>query len=438
MILATRNKLKENPIIIVRDLFKLSALDRKFHLDFPLNISYTYFPSPTLKKEEAVKKLGAFVLLFALSWGSPAQEKMDMKEIAMRVVKESLQLGEKDYLIINTWAHTTDLAEALSLEAMKAGAVPAILYESDNLYRSFLSEIPSENLRKTPLHMLSALDAITAEISLSGPKDPSVFEAGSPALRSAMDEAMHPMMEKSRERKIRGAYIQYGFATPERAERYGVDHASWNQGMINALTADLEELSMDGQKIASILENAKTIEVSHSNGTKIKMELMGRKANVQDGIVDENDIAKGHLWVELPTGNVSVAPKETSVNGKVVFGKTALWGKIVRNLTWNFKYGRLVSFKADENEGVFSEFYGGAKGEKDRFASLSIGLNPKATPTGTGLTDWIVRGAVSLGIGGNKDLGGENQTDFGWSGTLLGATVKVDGKTVIEKGQLKI
>ncbi|MCH7761344.1 hypothetical protein IIA15_08130, partial [candidate division TA06 bacterium] len=47
-------------------------------------------------------------------------------------------------------------------------------------------------------------------------------------------------------------------------------------------------------------------------------------------------------------------------------------------------------------------------------------------------------GAVSFGIGDNKDLGGENVTDFGWSATLLGATVKVDGKTLVEKGKLKI
>ena len=361
-----------------------------------------------------------------------------MKEIARRVVKESLQLGEKDYVMIHTWAHNIDLAEALAVEAMKANAVPTITFFSDNLHRAMLSEVPEENLKKTPLHMLAALDAITAEIVLAGPEDPRVFEAGSPAKASAMGEASHSLMEKSREKKVRGAYIQNGFATPERARRYGVDHVAWSQGLADALTVDLKRLSQEGKKIAALLEKAKRIEVSHPNGTQIKMELIGRTASVQDGIVGKEDIAEGHLWATLPTGNVAVAPKETSVNGMVVIEKMALWGKVVKNLRWNFTDGKLASFKADENEAVFSEFIGAASGDKDRFASLSIGLNPKATPTGTNLTDWIVRGAVSFGIGSNKDLGGENETDFGWSATLLGATVKVDGKAVVDKGRLRI
>ena len=381
----------------------------------------------------------AGVLLLALAKTTPAQKGgMDVKEIARRVVKESLQLGEKDYVLIYTWAHTIDLAEALSVEAMKAGAVSTIMLESDNVYRAVLSEVPEENLRKTPLHMLAALDALTAEIALAGPEDPSVFEAGSPARMSAMNEAYHPLMEKSRERKIRGAYVQYGFATPERAKRYGVDHTAWSQGLASALTADLKQISKECREIATILEKAKQIEISHPNGTRIKMNLVGRKANAQDGIVEKEDIAKGHLWANLPTGSVSCAPKETSVNGKVVIEKMALWGKVVKNLTWEFKDGKLVSHKADENESVFTEFLGGASGDKDRFASFSIGLNPKATPTGANLTDWFVRGAVSFGIGNNEDLGGENETDFGWSATLLGATVKVDGKTLVDKGKLKI
>jgi leucyl aminopeptidase (aminopeptidase T) len=392
-----------------------------------------------VKRNSPIGFIVAAFLLLAFANVSSAQEGgMGVQEIAQRVVHESLKLGEEDYVLITTWAHTIPLAEALALEAMKAGAVPTIVLESDNLYRSVLSEVPEENLKKTPLHMLAALDAVTAEISLSGPEDPSVFEAGSPASVSAMNEAYHPLMEKSRTKKIRGAYIQYGFATPERAKRYGVDHTTWSQGLSGALTSDLKKISRDCKIMASIFENAKKIEVTHSNGTKLKMSLAGRAASAQDGIVDASDIAKGHLWATLPAGNVTCAPNETSVNGKVVVEKMALWGQVVKNLTWNFKDGKLVSYKAGENEKVFAEFLNGATGDKDRFASISIGLNPHAKSTGANLTDWIVRGAISLGIGNNEDLGGENKTDFGWSVTLLGATVKVDGKTIVDKGKLKI
>ena len=42
-----------------------------------------------------------------------------------------------------------------------------------------------------------------------------------------------------------------------------------------------------------------------------------------------------------------------------------------------------------------------------------------------------------LGFGDNRGWGGSNASDFSFAAQLGGATLTVDGKPVIEKGQLK-
>ena len=76
--------------------------------------------------------------------------------------------------------------------------------------------------------------------------------------------------------------------------------------------------------------------------------------------------------------------------------------------------------------------------DKDRIGSISFGVNPEGAPTGVGLDDWLYSGVVSIGIGRNIEEGGENETNFGWSLSLIDATVVIDGVTVVENGEIVV
>lgn len=54
------------------------------------------------------------------------------------------------------------------------------------------------------------------------------------------------------------------------------------------------------------------------------------------------------------------------------------------------------------------------------------------------LDDTIAPGAVTLGIGENKTLGGQNESTFGLQGTLKKSTVTFDGRTIASEGRLTI
>src|SRR5438445_537657 len=181
------------------------------------------------------------------------------------------------------------------------------------------------------------------------------------------------------------------------------------------------------------------VHVSHSNGTNLTFAIQDRPVHVRDGIIDQEDISGGNFTESLPSGSVLVAPIETSAEGTVIFDTPqALMGKMLKGFTMKFQNGKLVSFDAKENLDAFAGMYRGASGDKDRLGSFSIGINPKAQIIGLGGADDLSLGGVTIGIGYNKDFGGENDTTVGYAQTLSKATVEVDGRPLLQEGKVQV
>jgi len=75
---------------------------------------------------------------------------------------------------------------------------------------------------------------------------------------------------------------------------------------------------------------------------------------------------------------------------------------------------------------------------QDVFALIDFGLNSAVkAPAGSRLQSFIPAGMVSVSIGDNTWAGGTNESSYGFTFFLPGATVTVDGKPIVEKGVLK-
>jgi leucyl aminopeptidase (aminopeptidase T) len=364
---------------------------------------------------------------------------MATSSIAKKVIKETLQVKEDEQVLIQTWSHTQDLSNALALETYQAGATPIMLLSTDQLFLDYVTKVPEEYYVKHPRAMLSLIDNIDAQIFLFGPKDPKILKAASGERISKAFEADKPVMDKANQRKIRTAFLPVGYITEERAKNYGFDLANWRKNFDQALEADMEKVSVLGKKVAQQLQNAKQVQVSDDQGTSLTFSLGNRPVHIRDGILDQEDLSKGNYTESLPSGTVTVAPLETSAEGTVSFDRaSALMGKMVRGLRLVFQKGRVTSFDGKDNLDAFSGMYMGASGEKGRIASFTIGLNPNAKYMGLPNHDELVLGGVSIAIGANKDIGGTNNTTFGYGQSLTNATVKVDGKPLVSNGKIQV
>jgi leucyl aminopeptidase (aminopeptidase T) len=71
-------------------------------------------------------------------------------------------------------------------------------------------------------------------------------------------------------------------------------------------------------------------------------------------------------------------------------------------------------------------------------AELGIGTNEAAGLTGITLEDEKILGTVHVAVGRNTGFGGVNMSKIHLDFIMTRPTFKIDGKTLIENGQLKI
>ncbi len=360
-----------------------------------------------------------------------------VKQIAKRIVNECLRVQADEQVTIYSYPHTLDYASNVALEVEKAGGVSSMILETDDFFWGYLTDVPETQYQRRQRAFLSLLEETDAQVGLGGPRDPAGFGKVPAERLTKMFEGEREIGDKVRELKIRNLSLPIGLITQERAKTYGIDHNHWKSSFNNALNVDYQKISTLGTTLARKLEKASKVRLTSSAGTDLKFNLSKeRPVHIHDGIIDEKDQAHGNLEEGLPAGTVEVAPDETSVEGKVVFDQpTAMRGKMLQGLKWEFQKGRLASFNATGNLDVFKGLYDGAKGDKDKLANFVIGLNPSAELIGF-FNDRIVLGTASVGIGGNKSLGGVNDSQFGHEQTVRKPTIELDGQQLVVDGKI--
>lgn len=358
-------------------------------------------------------------------------------EFAKSVVKMCLRVKKGDQVAISTWQHTLDLAEALVLECRRAGAFTQTALLTDQVYYDTLLNRPLEYLKTTDPFDLALLDIATAYIMITGPENPERMKSVPAERWDAMFKGGQAYYDEYLKKKTPSINIMLGHVTPQRAKTYGFNYNDWKRSVDAALEVKYEEMSILGKKVRGALEKAREVHVTAGQKTDLTFRLEDRPVHLYDGIIDEEDIAKGSNFAILPAGSISVAPNETSANGTFISDiPQPQYGKLIHDISWSFKDGKLTAFTGGRNVEPIKATWEKATGDKDKIASFTLGINPKAK---TGFLDnSIVFGTATVGIGENREMGGKNNSSWMFEITASKPTVELDGKTILKDGKFTI
>ncbi len=244
-------------------------------------------------------------------------------------------------------------------------------------------------------------------------------------------------------RAMKNADVVIGFATRPVASQ--VIEASLKSGarilsmfritpdaLIRTVPIDYRLLTKEMKKIKKILDSSKSIEISSPRGTQLRVEMVGRPTNLALGSVRN----PGEIDF-IPAGAIGVAPLEGTAEGRAVVDGTILgFGRCLKPVIFKFERGKVKSVKGKEQWKGLRELL-----SRDRNASflceIGLGVHPRARLVG-GPEDERVRGSVHFGLGENRMFGGKLASASHMDGTMLGATLTVDGKNLVEDGRLLI
>jgi leucyl aminopeptidase (aminopeptidase T) len=362
------------------------------------------------------------------------------RDLARIMLRQTLRVKRGENLIVDTWSGTLPWAESVILESRILGARPILLVEDEPTYWKSMDEAPTANVGLVGSHEWAALKEADAVVYFYGPMDTEREAARPPSLQHRLNAIDHEWFRLIEKYGVRAVRFDLGRTNEVWARRYGVDLESWRKELIAGSTVDPRTLQQDGARIADAFRRGKELTISHPNGTDLVFRLVRRKATIDDGVIDEEDVRTGRVWTTLPSGVTTVAVDETYAEGTFIAdtpGVMFLQGRDspLSAGTWTFHRGRLAkySFKSDSEE--FLRQFPKLGPGKDRPGLVSVGLNPRTTMIPL-LFDQE-RGKVTIAIGHNTHAGGATRTPhFSAYQSLGGATLEVDGKSVVVGGQL--
>lgn len=195
------------------------------------------------------------------------------------------------------------------------------------------------------------------------------------------------------------------------------------------MTADFKEVAHSVKKLAKKLDGSKTVNIQTKLGTDLTVSVEGRRWYKDTGICH-----KRGEFMNLPAGEVFIAPKEKTANGKLIIDG-AFWEKLENPVEIDVKdgYAKRISGTKEIAKQVSK------RGKEGRnIAEVGIGMNPKAKIIGNVLEDEKVMGTVHVALGDNSTFGGRVKAGIHVDGIIKKPTLIADQIVIMEDGELMI
>lgn len=367
----------------------------------------------------------------------------DLEQLAQRLVAQSAAVREGEVVLVTGGPENIELLENIAVHVRRAGAFPLVAVSTDRLAKRMYADVPEKYDAQADQLDLKMAEVVNAIISVDRNSAEGLFADADPRRMAARAKANEGIQEAYIKRNVRSVEVGNGlYPTDWRARRFGMTADDLAKTFWGGVNVDYTDLQTRGAQVAAALSAGSELHIKGADGTDLRVKVQGRPYGVSDGIITAEDTKKGPagLNVYLPAGEVYVTPVPGTAEGKVVRAKDYYEGKEINNLQMTFAAGRLTSL-AGTGPGfdLMKAAYDAAGEGKDLFAVVDFGINPHVRlPAGSQAATWVPAGTVTVGVGNNLWAGGDNKTPYGYFVSLAGTTVTLDGKPVVEAGQLKL
>ncbi len=191
---------------------------------------------------------------------------------------------------------------------------------------------------------------------------------------------------------------------------------------------DYEKIAELSNSLEKILTNGRTIRVYADNGTELVLDITGRKAIADTGLIGKEVRRYGNL----PGGEAFIPP--VSANG--VYIVNSGWHACLKeDMVFRFVDGYLNELTGGGKVGDRLREWLFARRDRLKIAEFGIGTNPGANNPENLLEAEKILGTVHIAVGDSAHIGGDNRSDTHQDFVLNGATVELDGRLLIKKGK---
>lgn len=386
----------------------------------------------TKRQKEIIKKL------MGLKYGPLVYRAPSGRLRAKPTVGEVLGLS-----YVNVDDRCKKIAMAIRNECWRRGCHVSVKSGNDADIKLYYKTVPEDTLTELPPFAEARARNIDATISIGDKQDTEWVKGLEKRLLlgAPSGQKLYDILDKRETR-----WCGVGFPVGLKKKRfYLVPKKTYEKVYIESIK---ETYSKRTRKLCRYYHNAlkggDRIHITAGDGTDLTFSIKGRPALIDDGAIDDEDMRRGDVGLNIPSGEAFLAPLEHSANGRIFFDFVNIpgFGHIKGGLWITFRNGKVVKYEAKSRKGnrIFRKFLDSNTGEKDRIAELGIGTNRAARFIGTIIVDEKIYGTIHIAIGNNTGAyHGKNRASShldmikqmkGRNGNFT-----VDGKLVMKNGE---
>jgi leucyl aminopeptidase (aminopeptidase T) len=383
------------------------------------------------------KSLSLVLLLAVVTSVSVAQELTpdQRREFAHRIITVSAQVKPREVVVIRGNVAFMPLMEDLALESSKLGGYAVFMPVSDRFLRGVVTEVP-EQYYGQPDPMNAWLKNVDVLIDL-----PLLFNEEEVS-RGVSQERFAKLIGNSgdqfraaaQQSKARSLFIEAPL--PGQAAIFGFDLPSFSAMQWQAIGADNASIEQSGKRIVEALAHAKSVRVTSPDGTDFTFKPGQQNPLVSGGVTHPEAANWDVRSASLPGGYVDAPLAPGSFQGKIFTPEDYCTGlQKLTGVSYQFSNGKLTSFNAEQNVKCLQDYFAAYSGPKDVVASVQIGLNPYLKSRSQ-TAPFNAAGMFWVNVGRDARLGIADTKSY-WAIPVFKATVEVDGRKVIDNGQLQ-
>jgi len=333
------------------------------------------------------------------------------------------QPGDK-VLITMMEIDTFPLARAVFAQAVKAGALPHIEFQSAYLERDLMLYGEQDQLEWVPDMMAYGMEWADVYIGLRGASNPSELTGISPGNITARKRALGKV---SAMRNELTRWVLVRVPNESFAQQAKTSTDEMMEFFFNATLRDWAAETERYTEIQEVFQAAEEVRIVGA-GTDLRFSTKGRIYVVADG------------QFNMPDGEIFTAPVDDSAEGYISFDFPGVYvGQLIEGIRLEFEEGRVVSASASTNEDLLAELLNMDDGAR-RIGEFGVGVNFGIDRFCYDiLYDEKIGGTVHVALGrAYAECNGVNQSALHWDivkDLRDEGQIFLDGKKVLENGE---